>query len=221
MSTQVKCPCGNEWQVDDSLAGKRILCSACSRRVPVPEKQVMPAAGFLEFACEGCGKNLRLKEELAGRRIKCPDCEFVQTAPSPEPLAEPEEADEGLAALRQRLERQKRAAQKAKPTKQRPTSPTVEPTKDSGDETVSIEFQPGGLDSTMRVLRVPIAGRLIIRVGKDTHELEAPMEWKKLNPGMIMMAIDMHFMRKGIALPSQAIGQLQRFIEAKRASGLL
>ena len=37
-SIPVRCRCGKRWEVDASLAGKRILCSACQERVSVPDR---------------------------------------------------------------------------------------------------------------------------------------------------------------------------------------
>jgi hypothetical protein len=58
MPIRVQCQCGGEWDVDDYLAGERILSSACSRRVTVPGPDKRSHADPLSIV-SGSGRKMR------------------------------------------------------------------------------------------------------------------------------------------------------------------
>src|SRR5688572_21574251 len=85
MSIPVSCSCGNRWEVDDALAGKRILCPECDQRVAVAN----PGAFKVRCPNRPCGRVMTLKVP-AGRETptcRCPACTaiFFLNLPGPDP----------------------------------------------------------------------------------------------------------------------------------------
>ena len=99
MPLPVTCPCRHRWEVDDSLAGKRLLCPACHERVAVPANRAVRA----RCPNSRCGKAMSLAVPDVGgtARCRCPACgtRFKLNRPArPEPAPKEEAGGYALAA---------------------------------------------------------------------------------------------------------------------------
>ena len=105
MAIKFNCPhCNKEFNVKDSLAGKRAGCPACRKTLTVPAPTSRPAdveefaAAALadhaeaaaepappqqqvEFVCSYCDAKVQVNAELAGKQTSCPECRRIVKVP--------------------------------------------------------------------------------------------------------------------------------------------
>ncbi|TMQ34398.1 MAG: hypothetical protein E6K70_07860 [Planctomycetota bacterium] len=105
MAIKFNCPhCNKEFNVKDSLAGKRAGCPACRKTLTVPAPTSRPAdveefaAAALadhaeaaaepappqqqvEFVCSYCDAKVQVNAELAGKQTSCPECRRIVRVP--------------------------------------------------------------------------------------------------------------------------------------------
>ncbi|WP_165229216.1 hypothetical protein [Aquisphaera insulae] len=93
------CPaCGQSYQLDAGLAGKKVRCKACAQVVRL-EAPAVPAVATaadppaLGFPCPNCGHGFRLSPEVAGKRARCKKCGAIFKIPA---SGEPEDSGYAL-----------------------------------------------------------------------------------------------------------------------------
>src|SRR5438132_5372953 len=105
MAIKFNCPhCNKEFNVKDSLAGKRAGCPACRKTLTVPAPTSRPAdvedfaaatladqaeavaepapvQQQIEFVCSYCDAKVQVNAELAGKQTSCPECRRIVKVP--------------------------------------------------------------------------------------------------------------------------------------------
>ena len=87
---------------------------------------------------------------------------------------------------------------------------------------VSFEFESGGksdLGGQLHLLRLPLAGRLTLHVGRESYMLEIPEKWKRFDFSVLMANINIKLLEGGIDLPVEDSIRLGRFISEKLSDG--
>jgi len=86
---QVKCGCGKQLKIPDTLAGKNAKCPGCGKvfKVPAAPSAAADAPAKIVVECS-CGKKLAAPASAAGKRVRCPACNAAVAVPAAKPAAE-------------------------------------------------------------------------------------------------------------------------------------
>ncbi|MCP3967247.1 MAG: hypothetical protein GY750_03575 [Lentisphaerae bacterium] len=88
MSIRFRCNnCNQKYELDDDLAGKKVLCMNCMNSIVVPGKSTISPHknsnrsqkrnsqdSKIRFWCKKCGQKYRLGREFAGKNANCNKC---------------------------------------------------------------------------------------------------------------------------------------------------
>ncbi|QSH41276.1 hypothetical protein P0136_08875 [Lentisphaerota bacterium ZTH] len=100
MSVRFRCSnCNQKYELDEDLAGKKVLCMNCMNSITVPEKSTISAhedstnnkPDKILFWCKKCGQKYRLNQEYSGKKAECNKCGASLPVPHQSEYAPPSE----------------------------------------------------------------------------------------------------------------------------------